>query len=65
MYGGRPTVLRGRLPQHVFDDLSDRGLIRTGSVPGFRFFPHQVVALPEALPVMNRYMRWELADLAF
>jgi len=57
------TLLRGTIPKRVFDDLVGKGLVKTGSVPGLRWFPHETVFMPRALPVLNRHINWRIDRL--
>jgi len=60
---GGDTLLRGTIPKRVFDDLVGKGLVKTGSVPGLRWFPHETVFMPRALPVLNRHINWRIDRL--
>lgn len=53
LYGGTPAVVRGTIPQAVFDNLIAQGWVKTVSVPGLPFFPEQTVVLPEGLAALK------------
>jgi hypothetical protein len=63
--GGAPTVIRGTMPQALFDSLSGQGLIRTGPVPGLPYFPPQTVILPGGLPAASGGIQWSVVPLTF
>lgn len=48
-----PIVLEMSVPNNVLKNLTAKGLVKTGPVPGLPLFPNETVFYPDALKVLN------------
>lgn len=53
------------VPIHILDDLTARGLVRSGNVPGLPGFPKETVFLPGALETLNQSATFKVISGSF